>query len=199
MSCIFWRGVAVVVLGLCPSLARAQTQPTPTPPATGYVAPYPGVTLWMHSTEPGTQLWLYPREAKVDSAVPLFTCAAPPCQVQVAPARYKIRVSETEETFGGVRPVDVESHTRVTLTPDVRWKRGVGLGLGIAGTIAVMVGSVMLMSSGRLMGEERADDRESGNQAAIGGLAFLGGAIATPIGWVMFGSSFKPDVEIERD
>lgn len=196
MTSRFWhRVLTLVTLLVIPSVASAQTQP----PA--YVVPYQGYSLWMDTTEPGTQLSLYSREAKVDHTPPLVTCSVPPCQVYVAPGSYKIRVTETERTFGGVRRIDVRSNTRVTLDPDARSKRGTGLALGILGSIAVMVGGALVMSSVDLMGERRDDERDPArsNRAAVGGLMFLGGAIATPIGWVMFGSSFKPDAQIESD
>ena len=63
--------------------------------------------------------------------------------------------------------------------------------MGIVGPIAALVGVGMLASCG---------DSECGRgdsfRSSSGVLLFLGGLTVTPIGWVMFGTSYKPEVEV---
>ncbi|MCK6536851.1 MAG: hypothetical protein L6Q84_28115 [Polyangiaceae bacterium] len=181
--------VAAALLLLAPAVARAQV---PAPPPGWAPRPYavpPPVDLV--STEPGVSLSVFPERARPDRDPPLFECPTPPCRIPLWPGRYQLRVSEGPETLEGTRGFETTGPAQVSVDPDTHAHRTAGLVMGIVGPIAALVGVGMLAScSGS---ECREGDDFLGSS---GVLLFLGGLTVTPIGWVMFGTSYKPEVEV---
>jgi hypothetical protein len=126
---------------------------------------------------------------------PILDCVGR-CRLLLLPGKYRIAVRETEDTLPGSRTIEVTGPATVRVDPDSASQRTAGLAMGIAGPILLVVGMAVVLgeSCGHSCTEE---DHENGDGAALGGLALLGGLTLTPIGWVMFGKSFKPTVEVE--
>ncbi len=183
---------------------------TAPPPPPGYATPYfpayfpPGVPIELVSTEPGVGIDVYAPSARVGVDPPIVACDAA-CRVVVAPGTYKIFVRDTEDTVSGSREIDVSRPMRITMDPDTVEHRSVGLGLGIAGPIAMIVGIVVVIGSWQDCGHGDYDYAYDGRRAcggndsarALGILSLVGGLTATPVGWVMFGTSFKPEYSLD--
>ncbi|HEX4338420.1 MAG TPA: hypothetical protein VH062_21085 [Polyangiaceae bacterium] len=163
-----------------------------------------GVPVWMTAEDGETALAsVYPEWAKPGTVAPLFTCQLP-CSLRMERGRYRIEVAETESTLRGNRPVTIEGPSRLVITPRDRSTRSVGLGLGIGGVVAIVAGTVMIIvditNNLRVSCDGDFCDRQSstGGLATAGLLLALGGAVVTPIGWVMFGKSFRPAIDVEN-
>jgi hypothetical protein len=96
--------------------------------------------------------------------------------------------------------VDISGPSTVRVDPDTHAHRDGGLALGIAGPILMLVGMVALL--GNECWECSAEERERRNDErrvpnTLAGVGLIGGLAITPIGWVMFGTSFKPEVEVD--
>jgi hypothetical protein len=116
--------------------------------------------------------------------------------------RYRIEVIESEDTLSGSRPVSVDGPVRLVITPRDRTKRTMGLTLGIGGAVAVVVG-IALLAHGSSEVPATCDSqgycsRDWNTEMTTGGLVALAGAIMTPIGWVMFGKSARPAIDVEH-
>lgn len=160
-------------------------------PFTGYA----GVPLLVDltATEPGVTLQLFGERANPASAAPILVCSSPPCRVALHAGKYKLRVTETESTLAGTRSIELREPSVVTVDPDTTDHRSAGLAMGIAGPILAIVGLGLLLSSSCYDCEDSSSHEDT---AALGALGLLGGLTITPIGWVMFGTSFKPEVEM---
>ncbi len=88
---------------------------------------------------------------------PLAECPGD-CRLSLAPGRYKIFVHETPGTLAGSREVDISAPTTLRVDPDTQAHRSVGLGLGIAGPI------LMLVSLGVLLANACIDCGDSGRR-----------------------------------
>lgn len=63
--------------------------------------------------------------------------------------------------------------------------------MGIVGSLLLVVGTAAVLANSC---DHSCEEGET-NGSPLGGLALLGGLVLTPIGWVTFGQSFKPDIE----
>jgi hypothetical protein len=158
------------------------------------------VPVWMVGDEGETALVsIYPDWTSEGAVAPLASCHLP-CGFQMQPGRYRIQVAETETTLRGSRPVIIEGPSRLTITPRERAKRTAGLVLGIGGIVAVVAG-IGLMIDGTHQQRCNGDfcrELEFDAEAGAGLAVFLAGAAITPIGWVLFGKSFRPAVDVEH-
>ena len=84
----------------------------------------------------------------------------------------------------------------VTIDPPSIAGRYVGLGLGIAGTLAVMVGAALLIGGSPYMDEPNEPGESDGRRPVAGGITLASGIVAAPIGWVMFGMNGGPAVDV---
>jgi hypothetical protein len=116
--------------------------------------------------------------------------------------RYRIEVLETEGTLGGSRSASVDGPVRLVITPRDRAKRTLGLTLGIGGAVAVVVGVALLVDGASgvpaTCDTQGYCSRTWNTEMTTGGLVALAGAIMTPIGWVMFGKSARPAIDVEH-
>jgi hypothetical protein len=133
---------------------------------------------------------LYHPRAKVGMDPPIARCRTP-CFARLSPGRYRLFVHETEDTLSGGRIVDLDQSTAIAVSPDHDSQRSTGLALGIAGPVITIVGAVLILSS---LCIEQCNNQN--NYAGAGIVLLLGGLAITPVGWVMFGKSFKPDLTL---
>jgi hypothetical protein len=135
-------------------------------------------------------LWvdMYPPDAKVNEDLPIARCTTP-CVAHLWRGRYRLFVHETPETNAGSRVVDIETPGDLVVHPRSPSMGPVGLTLGIAGPVAAIAGIALLLGGGC----GGCSQSEPSVEIAGAGL-LLGGLVATPIGWVMFGRSRHPGV-----
>jgi hypothetical protein len=160
-----------------------------------YVYPpgvYP-VPVDIIGTEPGLAFTISDKDGR-----PLAECPGN-CRLMLAPGRYKVFVHATEDTLPGSRMVDIKGPATVRVDPDTTAHRDAGMGMGIAGPILMLVGLVALMANAcwdcsREEQEDHNDEHRGANTLA--GIGLLGGLTITPIGWVMYGTSFKPEIDV---
>lgn len=145
------------------------------------------------ATEPGVALQLFGEKANPASAAPIVECGSLPCRVALHPGKYKVRVTETESTLAGTRGIELREASTVTVDPDTTEHRSAGLAMGISGPILTLVGLGLILSASCY---DCTDSTRHEERAGLGLFALVGGLTITPIGWVMFGTSFKPEVEV---
>jgi hypothetical protein len=185
--------------------AHAQVPAPPGYPPPGYSIPpgyapplayLPPMFVDLASTEPGVRVSIYPEKAKPGLAAPIVECASPPCRVGLYPGRYQLHVSEGPDTVAGSRGIEITAPSLVTVDPDTQEHRSVGLALGIAGPVLMLGGIVWALSEQCYDTDNcrNTSDRETRAELAI--FTMLAGIAITPIGWVMFGTSYKPEVEV---
>jgi hypothetical protein len=118
------------------------------------------------------------------------------CTIYVRPGRDRLRVFNTATMEAGSRTVEVMEPSLIIVDPPSPSKRKVGLGLGIGGAVLSTFGLILWGASN----DVRSPRWVRGDWSLLTGLAALmGGAVASPIGWVMFGKSFRPKVEVIPD
>jgi len=188
--------------------AQVPAPPTGYPPPgyyslpPGYAPPvgyWPPMMVDLASTEPGVHVSIYPEKTNPDIVAPIVDCASPPCRVGLYPGRYKLHVSEGPNTLAGSRDIEIRSPSLVTVDPDTHEHRSVGLALGIAGPVMMLGGLVWAASESCYEYDsncQHSSDRDTRISFAI--FTMLAGLAVTPIGWVMFGTSYKPEVEVSQ-
>jgi hypothetical protein len=148
----------------------------------------PLVEIYPDGVEPGT--------------VPALARCHLPCGLSMARGRYVIHVAETADTLGGSRSVAIEGRSGVAITPRDRMKRTAGLVLGIGGLVVGIVGAALYADGYARAPQpylcaEHTVCSPSWNAEQIGGFSALIASLALmPIGWVMFGKSFRPAIDI---
>jgi hypothetical protein len=160
-----------------------------------YVYPpgnYP-VPVDIIGTEPGLAFTISDKDGR-----PIAECPGN-CRLVLVPGRYKVFVHETADTLPGSRDVNITGPATVRVDPDTIAHRDAGMGMGIAGPILILVGFVALLANAcwdcsRLEQEEHNEEYRSANTLA--GIGLLGGLTITPIGWVMYGTSMKPEIDV---
>jgi hypothetical protein len=165
------------------SLAHAEPPVTLTPPSTA-------VPIELHGSEPNLHLEIQdPRTRR-----PLALCTGA-CQASIVPGRYRLFVDATPDTRAGGRDVQIVEPSSLLVTPRSEARHTTGLVLGIAGPVLMVIGSVVILSSiARDYNESGSSTSGEGVLAGLG--MMLGGIAITPVGWVMFGTSLKPKVEV---
>jgi hypothetical protein len=140
---------------------------------------------------------LHPDWAARGSLPPVAHCTIP-CELQMPRGPYSLEVLESPRLAGGSRPIVIDGRSRLVVTPRDRSMRTAGLVLGISG-IAAIVGGIGLIADG-LKAECRGDvcSSSSSTEAGVGLAVLIAGAALTPIGWVIFGKSFHPGVDVEH-
>ncbi|HVU04213.1 MAG TPA: hypothetical protein VHE30_20790 [Polyangiaceae bacterium] len=170
-----------------------------------YGPPRPALAVMTIEGEQGRALpvEIYGPSANVSQDRPIARCTTP-CFARLPTGRYKLHVAKTEDTLAGSRVFDLDGTSRVEVSPDEPWQRTTGLVLGIGGPVAIVTGIVLLVTEATSRSVHScADDTCSWHEeapsdsvVAAGALLIVGGLAATPIGWVMFGKSFKPEVRV---
>ncbi len=166
-----------------PSVAHAQVAPPP-----------PGfVPLVVQGGAPGLQ---YELSLDERNAPPLAHCGGD-CLVYVRPGKYRLSVTETEETRSGRRTIEVFGPSRAFVEPRTKADKESGLIMGIGGSALFIGGFIGLFAS--LIHETHCNEGQVGCRtdwstgATLSVVSLVAGAILTPIGWVQFGRS-SPNV-----
>ncbi len=191
----------VVAACLLPGVASAQAPlPAAPPPPPGWMPPaayapysYGTIPIELDVTEPNVAVQVFRPGADVGREAPIAQCSGA-CVVNLVPGRYKIWVTESGDTLPGGRELELKRPTRVTMDPDMQEHRTAGLVLGITGPIMLIAGMVALVSQTCIDCEH---PKNNDTAEALGVFGIVGGLVATPVGWVMYGTSFKPEYELQ--
>jgi hypothetical protein len=114
------------------------------------------------------------------------------CITALYPGRYLLRVTPSAKNASGKKALLVDRPMQVRISPDAPWQRPLGLAMGIIGILPMLIGGAVIL---RAASCEKDDCGSSSSAAPVGGMLFAGGATLTVGGWVMFGQSFKPEIE----
>lgn len=163
-------------LGL-PATAQAQTAP----PGAVPIAIYPKTPVRLELQMP-------------DSRRPVALCQGA-CTAYLPPGRYRLEVHPGYETRGGARVVNVPGPSALFVTPRSEGMRTSGLAMGVAGSALVMFGFVTLVTTLDDPHHENDDRNQVLVPMALVGLVV--GLVLTPIGWVRFGKSLRPAVDVQ--
>lgn len=181
--------VLVAALAL-PVASSAQAQAPVAPPPPGFVP------LVLQGGAPGLQ---YELSLDERNAPPLAHCGSD-CLIYVRPGKYRLSVTETDETRSGRRVIEVYGPSRAYVEPRTKADKESGLIMGIGGSVLFLGGFVGLMGS--LLHETHCNEggqtgcrTDWSTGATISLVSIVAGAILTPIGWVQFGRS-SPNVSV---
>lgn len=156
----------------------------------------PAYAVDLTSDTPGVGYRVYQAKARPGRDAPYVSCPGP-CRVVLPRGEYRFVVTETDVTLSGSRMITINAPSTIQFDPDTRDKRSAGLTLGIAGPVVMLVGLVVALASSCNGGcDGSSSSREHVAWTGIGMMA--AGLTATPVGWVMFGTSFKPEYEVLR-
>ncbi len=145
------------------------------------------VKVTLESAEPGVRVELHYRRADPENSEPILSCIDT-CSTHVPRGRYKFYVVGDDSFVSGSREVDIQDDVVLVIDPDTTEHRTIGLVLGVGGIISFGVGVSLLLN-----GAVQAND----SKAETGAWMLLGSLVAIPVGWVMFGTSFKPEWDEE--
>lgn len=166
--------------------------------------PYPApVPLWIFGeSNERLAVAIFPEWATPGSMPPLARCVTP-CAFTVWQGRYRVAVAETPETFAGNRVVEIYGPSRLVVTPRDKGKRTLGMLLGIGGPVLIVAGLLVAVHGSEVADRQGCTVGDSCSsrwtpEMTTGLLLVVGGMAVTPIGWVMYGKSFRPGVETDR-
>ncbi|MGE3672744.1 MAG: hypothetical protein AB7K71_23930 [Polyangiaceae bacterium] len=141
------------------------------------------VKVTLESAEPGVRVELHHLRADPENSEPIVSCVDR-CSTWVQRGRYKFYTVGDGSFLSGSREIDIQDDVTIVIDPDTTEHRTVGLVLGVGGIIGMGVGLSLLLNAA-VQGND--------SKAEAGAWVFLGSLAAVPIGWVMFGTSFKPE------
>jgi hypothetical protein len=146
------------------------------------------VAIALRAKEPGgIRLELYDPTKRPPRDLPAAVCFDR-CDLVAIPGRYLLRVSGPpgSDVRASKRYVDLKESAEVVVDPPSAFGRYSGLALGIAGTVALSFGTVVLIVGGS----------DTTRATGLGMTAF--GLAATPVGWTLFGVNARPKVKVWR-
>jgi hypothetical protein len=122
-----------------------------------------------------------------------------PCALDLEPGKYSIRLTDSSgnET---VEPTRIVGSSHLTITPPDQTAKWTGLALGIGGTGSALVGVGLLfaLTIGSLGDHyEGPSPQRPAWMVPTTVTTLVVGAIATPIGWTIFGKNRKPAIDFE--
>jgi len=129
-----------------------------------------------------------------ETGQPVAFCQGP-CTAYLPPAKYRLYVHPGPDTRAGGRVVHVPGPSALLVKPRSEGSYTGGLAMGIAGSAMILLGGATIVTTlDRTSSED--DDR---NQVLVpmAFVAILAGLVLTPIGWVRFGKSLRPAVNVE--
>lgn len=155
-----------------------------------YAAPLM-VTVTLESTEPGVTIGLFPLRADVARSKAIIRCVDR-CTTRVRPGRYKFAVAANEDVVGGSREVEIDADVHLLIDPDMVEHRSVGLAMGVGGIGLFCYGIYSVLHSVDGYGYDGRSSVDEAEQVR-GALSIVASLVFIPVGWVMYGTSFKPE------
>lgn len=120
------------------------------------------------------------------------------CVAMLPAGQYRVRLFRGDAVIGE-RRMRLREPATWTVTAHDRSTRDAGLVLGIVGSAFVLTGAILTLPV--VMGamchdSEGCTDEGETTRARIGLPLLVGGAVMTPIGWVMFGRNLRPRIQV---
>lgn len=172
-------GALVVSAGVLGLSATAQAQMAP--PGVVPVAIYPETPVRLELQMP-------------DTRQPVALCQGA-CTAYVPPGKYRVFVHPGFETRAGGRVVNVPGPSTLFVKPRSEGMYTSSLAMGITGSALVLFGFATLVTALDDPHHENDDRNQVLVPMALVGLVV--GLVLTPIGWVRFGKSLRPAVEVD--
>lgn len=153
------------------------------------------VEVSLESSQPKVALSLLRPHSDPERDRPLVDCKAPPCLFEIPTGQYLLHAERGPRTLPGSRLVRVDAPANISVDPDAEAQRTNGLALGLLGSAIFVAGFVYAGVEDRSGSDpqSRSYDFDIVYTALV--ISMFGGAIAAP-GWVMYGRSFAPTVEL---
>ena len=141
---------------------------------------------------------LFQLNADPDVDEPIVSCESQ-CKLELFPGYYSIGVRDADGTSSTTQ-LEIEGPGRLLVEPPSSSQRTLGLILGISGIVALGVGGVLFVSgAGDADCAGASSCNDGGNPPSLLTLGILVfGAVATPVGWGMFGNNLTPSVSVRR-
>ncbi len=117
------------------------------------------------------------------------------CWVRLWPGRYRVDVAASKDVLGGSRPFKVDGPVLVTVSPQSH-RSPFWLGLGIGSAVLVIASPVAAMVWARNLSTTEQDPFPTG--LLLLGFGFVAGVVLTPISWIKWTHSSRPDLTVER-
>jgi hypothetical protein len=174
-------GALVVFAGALGSTVTAQAQTAP--PGVVPIAIYPETPVRLELQMP-------------DSRRPVALCQGA-CTAYLPPGKYRLEVHPGLDTRAGARTVNIPGPSALFVKPRSESMRSSGLTMAVAGSALLLGGMVMLTSALRDEWDGDGDSSRHDTLVPLGLGAIVVGLVLTPIGWVRFGKSLRPAVEVE--
>jgi hypothetical protein len=180
-----WIGAVALVGAFLVRPARAEPPSLVPPLSLERAVPIP---IEMRGSEPHLRLEIQDPETRRTLA---FCDGA--CQWTLVPGRYRFFADATADTRAGGREVEILQASQILVTPRNESRYATGLALGITGSALTLLGAVLFLTN---PGGGSSSELGTGDGALAGLGMMVAGLTLTPIGWVMFGTSFRPKVEV---
>jgi hypothetical protein len=163
------------------------------PPVLADGPPDESVRVKLSGPDPRLRFQIFSYGADSENAI--HTCGNP-CRVRLPRGEYRVLVSGGPDRVSGARTIRVVGESNFTFSLPARSTKNIGLGLGIAGPAVALTGLYIIVFAH----EDAAchDSCEEGQQRGVPTAAYVGlgvmaaGAVATPVGWIIFASNRKP-------
>jgi hypothetical protein len=152
----------------------------------------PVVPIWITSEARGPTYEL--RLPGSESTV--FFCRSQTCAAYVPSGEYEVYVSPTGDYAEGKRRVKIEKPSQLVIEPRDASAHTTGLVMGIGGTVLAVMGFTTLLVAANKPCDATSCDDERATLIWLGLGGLIAGAVLTPIGWVRFGKSFRPGVQV---
>jgi hypothetical protein len=158
-----------------------------TPAPQGYPAHLSHVSI---QAAPATQLEVVPKTGAMDSPA-VARCTAY-CDFWAPPGKYVVYARDPLTGERKDLSLRIKQSSRFELQPGDDDARATGLAVALGASAAVVVGMVLVMPvlvSSACDGEDCTTTNLQRDTAAVGLGLVLAGLIATPIGWIIYGSN----------
>jgi len=166
------------------ALLLAETAHAQTPPPGWYLPQYPAHLSIQ--APPSTELEVVFKDAPPGS--PTVAHCKQYCDFWAWPGRYTLYARDNTTQERKELSLRVNQSARYLFEPGDDNARKTGLALGVGGSIAIMAGFLMMTPAvlSQMCEDTNCTSSDERDAATAGLVVLLAGAIATPVGWIMF-------------
>jgi hypothetical protein len=156
------------------------------------------VRVRVDAEEPSTVHELYREGQIVGQQQPIARCPGN-CTFDIAPGRYRMRLLRPDSSSSSSRTFEVGGPSILHVQGPSSDEHWAGLILGVSGSVLFIGGFLALTPYivSATCDTPGCKDPHQGEWAAVSFFSIGVGAVAAPIGWIMYAKSFKADVDVE--
>lgn len=121
----------------------------------------------------------------------LIVCGTP-CRFRIWPGRYRLITNPSSGYIGGANSLMIDGSSDVVIHQDSVFRPAMGAVLGVLGAATAIVGGFLLATN-------RCDsgcNTETARHSRLGVASLGAGLVVAPIGWLLFGQSRNPEINI---